>query len=92
MSHLVKFAFIHVIVAIDHALFAGMFVPFTSRKNKRKIVTIVGVAVAFSQILLATWIDRILNYQVTHTIVIIILTWMSIQTIIHTTLLSVIFQ
>jgi hypothetical protein len=58
-----------------------MFLPLTSRKDKRDIATCVGLLVAVFQIMLSVLVDRLLHNLMFHSIAIVFLIWMSIQTV-----------
>lgn len=73
-------ALIHVIVAIDNALLAGLILPATSKRFQTQIMIVVGIALAVTQVVLAIGVGQLLNHTIFRVAAVAILVWMSIRT------------
>lgn len=72
---------IAVVVSIDNALLTGLLMPHMKAAEKRLTVTVVGILLAASQILLAASVDQLLNHIVFRFVAIGLLSWMCIRTL-----------
>lgn len=73
---------IALIVAVDNALLVGLLLPTnTTVEEKRVTLSIIGVLLAGSQIVLAVGIDHLLGQVLFRIIAIVLLGWMSIHTL-----------
>lgn len=75
-----SFALIHVIVAVDNALLAGLILPATSKRYQNHIMIIVGIALAVTQVILAIGVGQLLDHAIFRIGAVAILIWMSIRT------------
>ncbi|WP_029422709.1 hypothetical protein [Alicyclobacillus macrosporangiidus] len=80
-SQIFGLSLVSVVLAIDNALLAGMVLPWTSREHKTKIITVVGIILGMSQIVLAIGVGQLLTNLLFRVLAILILVWMSIRTI-----------
>lgn len=75
-------AVIALVVAVDNALLAGLLLPTrTSRPQKKWMLTILGVLLGSSQIVLAASVDQLLHNMIFRVIAIVLLGWMCIRTL-----------
>ncbi|GMA50856.1 hypothetical protein GCM10025857_22130 [Alicyclobacillus contaminans] len=81
---LVSLALIHVIVAIDNALLAGMMLSHTAGAHRASVLTVVGILLALTQILLPAGIGRLLHNHMFQGMAVTVLSWMAIQTLANT--------
>ncbi|WP_067624629.1 hypothetical protein [Alicyclobacillus acidiphilus] len=70
------------VVAVDNALLAGLLLPtHTTEREKKVTLSVIGVLLAGSQMLLAASVDHLMNHILFRMIAIALLGWMSIRTL-----------
>lgn len=72
---------ISLVVTIDNALLSGLLLPRTDHEYKVRIMTIVGVLLGLSQIVLAVSVDSLMNSMIFRLVAILLLSWMCIRTL-----------
>ncbi|MCL6548063.1 MAG: hypothetical protein K6T30_04040 [Alicyclobacillus sp.] len=83
-SQVLSLAIIHVVVAVDNALLAGVMFPREARAFQREVMAVVAVAMALTQIALAAGIDSLLANASFRAAAAAVLVWMSIRTLTQT--------
>lgn len=82
MTHeLLLLLIVTVIVATDNALLAGLLLPYVSKSDKLRLTAAVAIAIAVSQAALAVAAQQLLELHIFRLAAIIVLFWMSIQTL-----------
>ena len=79
MSSIFGIMVIAAVVAIDNALLSGLLLPRVPFNQKRFIILLNGILLAFTQILLAASVDRMLNNTFFRLLGIVLLAWMCIR-------------
>lgn len=81
----IRLAVVVATVVIDNALLAGLLVPSASRSIRWRILVIVGLLTAATQVVLAVGIGSLLQHLVFRGAAIVILTFMAVKTVIDAT-------
>ncbi len=84
MEHsLAWLALISIIVAIDNALLAGIILPYTANKNRKTVISFVGLILCVSQIGLSIGVERLMGILFFQILAFSVLSWMSIRTVMN---------